>query len=278
MTCPIAREDISSILTFLNLPSSESGTLPLPPLQFLQTYLSQLPPSLLQHFVFISPKERTRIKQIKRRRLLQSTTKPRFLTAGEGRLRWPLLWERLGGDPYLATSFSAEDEAAWANLSFMSGTPDDQQVRKLGGFLRLMEEEREAEDVRAAKRMERALETVGEEFEEESDDEDEEQTEQQRPVIADDQERVEIIFEKQLLELFLDGLDTIDYSPIDFVDPAEGDPIALRDAQDKYFDEEEPSRTPGGTIQGQEGVECDGSCVREDDDIILQNGQGNYDY
>ncbi|EAL20990.1 hypothetical protein CNBD5910 [Cryptococcus deneoformans B-3501A] len=181
----------------------------------------------------------------------------------------------MGGDPFAPISESAEEEAAWAESSFMKGTAGNQQVRKLGGFLRLMEEEREAEDVRAAKRMERRLDQEGEEFEEESDEEEERFGANQRPQMAEDQQEVELAFEKRLLELFLDGLDTIDYSPIDFVDPPGGDPIAQRDAEDRYFDDEEPSQTPNGTTQG-EGLR--GREMMVDEDKTAQNGQGDYDY
>lgn len=88
----------------------------------------------------------------------------------------------------------------------MKGTAENQQVRKLGGFLRLLEEEREAEEVRAAKRMERRLDQEGEEFEEESDEEERDEA-NQRPQVAEDQQEVKLAFQKRLLELFLDGLD-----------------------------------------------------------------------
>ncbi|OXG17843.1 hypothetical protein C366_03243 [Cryptococcus neoformans Tu401-1] len=273
MSQNIPGEDVSRILFYLQLPPSD--LLPLPPLQFLQAYLHLLPPSLLEPFTIIPPKARTSIPSIKRRRLIHSTTHPSFLTASQGRLRWPLLWERMGGDPFAPVSESAEEEAAWAESSFMKGTAGNQQVRKLGGFLRLMEEEREAEEVRAAKRMERRLDQEGEEFEEESDEEEERIGASQWPQVAEDQQEVELAFEKRLLELFLDGLDTIDYSPIDFVDPPGGDPIAQRDAEDKYFDDEEPSRTPNGTTQGEGGG---GREMVVDEDKMAQNGQGDYDY
>jgi hypothetical protein len=42
----------------------------------------------------------------------------------------------------------------------------------------------------------------------------------------------------------------VPYDEIDFTEPPEGDPIATRDAQDRYFDDEEASRTPNGHEQG----------------------------
>ncbi|ODO09014.1 hypothetical protein I350_02610 [Cryptococcus amylolentus CBS 6273] len=269
----VSPEHVSQILSYLQLPASE--TLPSPPLEFLTKYIQNLPSSLLEPFSFISPKERTSIPTIKRRRLIYSTTSPSSLSSAQGRLRWPLLWERLGGDPFAETSQNAEDEAAWANSSFMQGTVGNQQVKKLGGFLRLMEEDREAEDVRAAKRMERRLDQVGEEFEEESDDEEDEANGgEPRVEVAEDQEEVERVFERRLLELFLDGLDTLDYSPIDFEDPPGGDPIAIRDAEDRYFEDESPSRTPNGTTQGNSLR----SVPANADEKSVQNGQGDYDY
>lgn len=57
------------------------------------------------------------------------------------------------------------------------------------------------------------------------------------------------------------------------MEPPEGDPIAKRDAEDKYFDDEEPSRTPNGHIQGESSV-LDSSMGEES----KQNGPGEYDY
>ncbi|WVF69889.1 hypothetical protein IAT40_004672 [Kwoniella sp. CBS 6097] len=318
---PIEPEDVQSILSYLDLsPSSSTAdlprSLPLPPFEFLSKYFDRLPASLLRHFAFILPKERTSISSVKHRRLLHATAEPRpaFLAASEGRLRWPLLWERLGGDPLGPPSHDVEEEERWVSEKFMpmpddpsistansvsngqpiltdigggdsiSNTNPHQQVKKLGGFLRLLEEEREAEGVRAAKRMERRLDTEGEEFDEESDEEEDVPIEDgiartgngvggvgDRPVVAEDQGEVARLFERRLLELFLDGLDTIDYTLIDFDEPEGGDPIAVRDAEDRYFDDEEPSRTPGGHIQG-EGRAVDQRSTDQ------QNGQGEYDY
>lgn len=64
------------------------------------------------------------------------------------------------------------------------------------------------------------------------------------------------------------------YDDIDFTEPADGDPIAARDEQDRYFDDEEPSRTPNGHDQGR------GPSVEQDRKERLegQNGTGDYDY
>ncbi|OCF40894.1 hypothetical protein I317_05252, partial [Kwoniella heveanensis CBS 569] len=249
---PMEPEDVQSILSYLDPSASSSGSataLPLPPLEFLRKHFDQLPPSLLNHFAFIPPKQRTSIPSVKHRRLLHATaeSRPAFLDGSEGRLRWPLMWERLGGDPFPPPSHGVEEEERWVSEKFMptadgratdsavsaldangvevATTNTNQQVKKLGGFLRLLEEEREAEGVRAAKRMERRLDTEGEEFDEESDDEEENEGDingsaaagsgtresgtgaGERPMIAEDQEEVKRVFEKRLLELFLDGLD-----------------------------------------------------------------------
>ncbi|WVQ84187.1 hypothetical protein IAT38_006338 [Cryptococcus sp. DSM 104549] len=314
MTHSIPPSDITAVLAHLSLPlpsPPSPPTLPLPPLAFLQTYLSSLPPSLLEPFdAIVPPKERTRIPAVKRRRMLFAAQEPlpRVLRAHEGRLRWPLTWERLGGDPW-AEGPAAEEEEEWArDGGFMmpvvgpgatasstgpggevqggglAAAESGQKVRKLGGFLRVLEEEREAEGVRAAKRRERARDAEGEEFEDSDSEEEGEEGDgataaaraaAERPVVSEDQEEVERVFEKRLLELFLDGLDTIDYAPIDFTEPPNGDPIAIRDAEDRYFDDESPSRTPGGSTQGEGRRE---SVVQGGGDRGMQNGVGEYDY
>ncbi len=102
-------------------------------------------------------------------------------------------------------------------------------MKKLGGFLRGLEEERELEGVREARRVERRLDDLGEEFDEESDEDGELEGE----TILDgngngtldgrtlgvngypgevDQEEVKVAFERKLLELFVDGLDVSSFS------------------------------------------------------------------
>jgi hypothetical protein len=92
----------------------------------------------------------------------------------------------------------------------MPGKEGRQHVKKLGRFLRGLEEEREMEGVREARKVERRLDDVGEEFDEESDEED-----GRVPVRVNgevDQEDVKVAFERRLLELFVDGLDVRDSS------------------------------------------------------------------
>ncbi len=64
---------------------------------------------------------------------------------------------------------------------------------------------------------------------------------------------------------------TVDYDEIDYTEPLGGDTIAIRDAEDRYFDDEEPSTISIPT--GHE--ESRGSDHRTQD---TQNGKGDYDY
>lgn len=264
--------------------------------------------------------------------------RPVELTAAEGRIRWPLLWEQLGGDTTLVPATAAQRDAVrWAQTQFMPGST--QHVGRLG---RLMGEEEEMGAWQAAaqnRARERRLQAEGEEFDSESESESEagngdgdggapgparqangaghgrQGGERERDRERDDRERrgllspaaleqfaaavaempncgpsappaaprpapaaaparsetprsqaaVEAEFEKRLLELFLDGLDTIDYDAIDFT-PAD-DPIGDRDRLDAYFDDEAPSNARGGTGNG-----------HGHGDKAMENGQGEYDY
>lgn len=117
-------------------------------------------------------------------------------------------------------SSNMKGEEAWVKDHFLPGAEGRQHVKKLGGFLRGLEEEREMEEMRAAKRAERRLDSVGEEFDEESDDEEEEDGAQDRrkaaaalPIagpVAENQEEVKQAFERKLLEMFVDGIDVSD--------------------------------------------------------------------
>ena len=90
----------------------------------------------------------------------------------------------------------------------MPGKEGRQHVKKLGGFLRGLEEEREMEGVREARRVERRLDDVGEEFDEESDEEEGPQVRGNGMLV--DQEEIKVTFQRKLLELFVDGLDVSD--------------------------------------------------------------------
>lgn len=145
----------------------------------------------------------------------------------------------LSGEPAPAKtptipSFRMREESTWANQDFMPFTSDSNsdvnsstnantdtaqaerrkrvlQVNKLGKFLAELEEEREWEDMRDAKRLERRSnqeeEAGKEEFEESSDEEEEEEDPRLVGLPAENQEEVRVLFERRLLELFLDGLD-----------------------------------------------------------------------
>jgi len=105
-----------------------------------------------------------------------------------------------------------EEEEEWVDQGFMGGGEGRLGVKKLGGFLRNLEEERELEGIRDARRVERRLDDQGEEFDEESDEEEEDTVESRRLIMMArmegvDQGEVKRAFEKKLLELFVDGLD-----------------------------------------------------------------------
>ena len=289
----LTQDDIDRILSYLELPPAT--TLPSPPLRFLSDHIAVLPPPLLEPFSQItSPRERASIPTIKSRRLIYATQVPipPELTAEKGRLRWPLLWERMGGSSLPPPSADVREEEAWVAEHFLPGKENVQHVKKLGGFLRGLEEEREMENVVMARRAERRLDDVGEEFDEESDEEDEELPRRSGPgsMDAEEQEEVRRAFEKRILEMFVDGVDvsdcepladvrakpqTVPYDHVDFAEPAGGDPIGARDREDAYFDDEEPSRTPNGHDQGG-GVGHAESLGQ--DDRSKENGQGEYDY
>ncbi|WOO82777.1 uncharacterized protein LOC62_04G006263 [Vanrija pseudolonga] len=302
MPTPLPPDLVEALTAHLGaVPSSAN------PLDVLAAHLPSLPPALAaQVGAHTTAKERTRIPAIKARRVLYGTgsapsssssssgpnarlyapgvaavsTPPPDLTAERGRQRWPLLWERLGGDPRPAESTTAQaDEERWAGESFMPGS--DAFVGRLGRVLREDEEVREWEATRAARAAERRLDEQGEEFDDSDDDEDDVEGGAQGSGAAGartnggglphlpytgtgaaDQAAVEREFEKRLLELFIDGLDTLDYTPIDF-SPAD-DPIAARDAEDRWFDDEAPSG--GGVGNGASR------------DRALENGEGEYDY
>jgi len=145
------------------------------------------------------------------------------LAAEQGRLRWPLLWERLGGDPRAMDTSAQREENAWAENEFMPGR--ERFVGRLGRMLAEEEEIREWEDARAARARERRLDAQGEEFDSESEDDGGSgDTGTQGtgmngpaglpglpvlPTATGDEDQAGVIaqFERQLLELFIDGLD-----------------------------------------------------------------------
>jgi len=68
----------------------------------------------------------------------------------------------------------------------------------------------------------------------------------------------------------------VSYAEVDFTEPREGDPIAARDQEDAYFEDEEPSKTPNGHVAGEAQARLE--LTSDQLDNPLQNGQGEYDY
>jgi hypothetical protein len=236
-------DDVARILKYLDLPVPSPPVLPLEPHAFLAAHLDNLPRALLEPFAHLTtPRSRAHIPAVKSRRLLYASagpststtlsvaaataqTPPPLLRADRGRLRWPLLWERLGGSSLSQPSDEVDEEELWVDEMFMGGHAG-QSLRKLGGFLRTLEEAREAEGVREAKRVERRKEAeqglegalgVGGDGDADEDGMDDPGTwlagqmgaNGQQGVAGEvaDQEKVKLVFERRLLELFLDGLD-----------------------------------------------------------------------
>lgn len=122
------------------------------------------------------------------------------------------MWERLGGDPRAYVSRNQKDAAEWADQEFMAGNKGF--VGRLASALAEEEEIREWEETRA-NRVREMREESGEEFDDSSDEEEEE--EEGRPVGPhglrsmgtgdEDQDAVVKAFERQLTELFIEGLD-----------------------------------------------------------------------
>ena len=214
----LTQYDIDRILSYLDLPSAQE--LPTPPLKFLSDHITILPPPLLLPFDEItSPRERATIPAIKSRRLIYAAQSPLpvELHADRGRLRWPLLWERMGGSSLPPPSADVREEEKWVEENFLPGKENSQHVKKLGGFLRGLEEEREMESVVMARRAERRLDDVGEEFDEESDEEgDGVSARGSLPGEAEEKDQAEVreAFEKRILELFVDGMDVSTATPL----------------------------------------------------------------
>ncbi|KAJ9101833.1 hypothetical protein QFC21_003173 [Naganishia friedmannii] len=417
-TTTIPATDLARLQQHLNLPST--GYLSTPyttPLSFLAAYIDLIPPSLTYLFHdCTTPQERSRIKQVKARRMIwaglggkgrssssSSSSKPDELSAEEGWKRFPLLWERLGGDPlgpprhsYTAaqpddgdaeengermprdrqrdelidilgrnrpahsddarggrakpkpkprsqveslrgggglfgamddddddgqcddaamssiplhspsssktspsthsektpstappppaqpTSKSAHLESQWPTQSFMPTNTNRSsvlQVNKLGSLMRDLEEESEALQVVAARRRERREMAVQErsgkaggmgDFVGGEDDEQGEQGE------GKNQEQVVEAFERHLLELFLDGMDTIPYSDIDFTEPPDGNPLLEQDAQDDYFDDEEEFDYRSAGVEGAGGGMMQAQVREGEQERKLADGE--YDY
>lgn len=227
---------ISAIESHLGHPVTGS------PFSILETHIAQLPPGLARAVgTSIPPRDRTRIPIIRRRRHVHAHADPppHSLSAEAGRLRWPLLWERLGGDPrVLAETREQAEERQWGDTQFMPH--EERFVGRLGRMLAEEAEIREWQTAREARARERRLDDVGEEFDDSDDDDDAavpvngssgnavngtngtngtnggtvngvSGSNASVPVSADpgdqDQYAVAENFERRLLELFIDGMD-----------------------------------------------------------------------
>jgi len=188
----------SEILSYLGLPKDYD---PLPsvfPIEFLKRHLYQLPPHIIQRFSLVTtPKQRTLITEIRNRRLKFTESRPRCLSFTAARNAWPALWqgrERRGQE-------EAKEEQEWVSKSFLDGA--EQQVGNLGKLLGEFEEEREAERVRAIRRMQVNDEFVPEEEDSDSEEEDEALDVQE---IDESSEDAQILFERRIKERFIYGL------------------------------------------------------------------------
>jgi hypothetical protein len=130
----ISESDLLLLQRYLNLP--ETGNLPETtptPLTFLRAYFDLVPASLSHIFAeHTTPRERSRIPQVKARRMVwaglggapgQRTVDrglPAELSAEEGWKRFPLLWERLGGDHLGPTKETSAAEHAVRPLEVQS--------------------------------------------------------------------------------------------------------------------------------------------------------------
>jgi hypothetical protein len=207
----LTPDDLDRIFSYLDQPVP--AQLPTPPIQFLSDHIDILPSQLLLPFnELTSPRERASIPTIKARRHIYATQQPLppELRADRARLRWPLLWERTGGSSLPPPSIDVTEEERWAEEHFLPGKENSQHVKKLGGFLRGLAEEREAEEMVMAKRAERRLDQIGEEFDDESDEEEQVPKPRAMPGLDVNQEEVRRSFEKRILELFVDGMDVGD--------------------------------------------------------------------
>ncbi|GHJ86413.1 hypothetical protein NliqN6_2815 [Naganishia liquefaciens] len=340
---PDTDADLARLQSHLGLPAT--GHFPTTPLAFLQLYLDLIPPSLT-HVLSraTTPAERSRVRGIKSRRMIWAglvghrPTRPRELSAEEGWRRWPLLWERSGGDsrgpgmmreeldggqeyasrpvemvrgirvrdreaagsaaggrkteglfgamdddddgdgkdhPHMSSiplngppprattpptaappaptqSARLSEESSWPSTSFMPSAPRSLalQVNRLGSLMRDLEEEREAQDVVVARQRERReLTDTGERGW---------QGLPPRSGQTTDEHEVVETFERALLELFLDGKDTLPYDIIDFADPVGGNPLLEQDTADAYFDDEDEVDLSTGEDKGKEGELAEG--------------------
>ena len=184
-----------AILSYLGLPADHK---PLPsesPIDFLRTFLYQLPPHLTTSFGSVTTaKQRSIIPAIRNRRLGYAETAPKELEFESAKNQWPQLWtgyERGG-------TRAREEEKQWARKEFMGGS--QLKVGKLGDLLGEYEEEREAERVRHLRRRQDDFVPEEEEEESESDMDDSGGRE------SESVEEQRYDFVRRIKELFIYGL------------------------------------------------------------------------
>ncbi|PCH41512.1 hypothetical protein WOLCODRAFT_131970 [Wolfiporia cocos MD-104 SS10] len=227
---------VSRILSYLGLPNDYTPSPDAQPIEFLSRHLRQLPPHLLSHFSSTTtPKQRSVIPAIRNRRLRYADSNPPQLRLSAAKATWPTLWP--GREP--PGREQGEDERAWAEKFFMGSLKP--HVGKLGMLLGGYEEERESERVRSIRRAQaEALESLPEE-DESSDEDGEEQPleEEESP------EDVQSWFIRRIREQFIYGLlESTDYDKVDWDDTWDTDND--RDAEERWFDDEEESDVPPG--------------------------------
>ncbi|THH05911.1 hypothetical protein EW146_g9772 [Bondarzewia mesenterica] len=227
------------ILSWLGLKSDFEPAPSRAPIEFLTQHFSKLPPHLLKHFSAITtPRQRSLISAIRNRRFRFASTDPLELRFSAARSQWPTLWdgrgERYGGE-------EAREEKEWVEHEFLGGSMRP-HVGKLGVLLGDYEEEREAERVRTIRRQHAAEDFVPEEDESDEEEEEEEEEGEAGATPMGENESVEdsqALFQRRIRERFIYGLLETDlYETVDWEEKWDDDD---RDAEDRWFEEEEES-------------------------------------
>lgn len=242
------NKDIS--LKYLGLPLDYTPSPEQDPISFLTKHIFQLPPHLLLHYSDITtPKQRTTIASIRNRRLQYANKSPEELQFEAARDTWPSLWtgrvDRRGLQ-------EGKEEKAWAETDFLSGSK--QHIGKLGKLLAEYEEERKAERMREIRKN---MLPPEDDFipEEDSDSDEEDSVPTSNTVPPETEETMRSSFERLIRERFVYGLldvcvlimmlrirvslhllQNLDYDKVDWNEDLD---VEDRDAQDRWFDEDE---------------------------------------
>ncbi|PVF99974.1 hypothetical protein CPB86DRAFT_668482, partial [Serendipita vermifera] len=220
------------------------------PVDFLRQYISILPPSLLSSFSpLLTPLQRTKITNIRNRRLQYHSSAPKEFYFPNARNTWTNVWDEVAPRSVLKENWrergqeGRKEEQEWAERGFLKGKQVVGERSRLGRLLGDYEEERVGEEERKKRgerlrRMEQD-EKIAHEAEkyEEDDEEEEEELESEGSVGGDlDIERVKSLFERLLKEQFIDGrLDDFDYDSVDWDDKWD---IQSREDEERWFDED----------------------------------------